>query len=203
MSPFDFLFALFSLLLGLAMAEILQGFGQVMKFHARARAGLERRVRVGVLVPLLALYVLLSQLFFWTQTYRIQERLPFNYLTLLVVTAIVGGYYLLSVLVWPDELDDWPDFDAYYDQHNRLILSGNLTLTIAGAVITGIYSDPSTAPVVSTIVLAIEALGFGGALLLNFVVIFVRRRRLNAALLALLILLDVGGAIATVAAGIV
>lgn len=203
MSPFDFLFALFSLLLGLAMAEILQGFGQVMKFHARARAGFERRVRVGVLAPLLALYVLLSQLFFWTQTFSIQGRLPFNYLTLLVVTAIVGGYYLLSVLVWPDELEDWPDFDAYYDQHNRFILSGNLALTLAGAIITGIYSDPSKAPVVSNTVLAVEGLGFGGALLLNFIVIFVRRRRLNAVLLALLILLDIGGGIATAAAGIV
>lgn len=203
MSPFDFLFALFSLLLGLAMAEILQGFGKVMKFHARARAGLERRVRVGWLVPLLALYVLLSQLFFWTQTYNIQGRVPFNYVALLVVTAVVGGYYLLSVLVWPDELDEWPDFDTYYDQHNRMILGGNLVLAIAGMVINGLYADPSRVPVISDTALALTTIGFTGAFLLNFVLIFVRRRRLNVALLILLILLDVGGGIAAAASGYV
>ena len=201
MTGFDFVFALFSLLLGLAMAEVLGGFASVMKLHARARAGLANDVRVGRLVPLLAAFVLLSQLTFWTQAYSIRDQLPFNYVTLLVVTAIVGGYYLLSVLVWPDDPADWPDFDAYYDQHNRFILTGNLALTLVAAVVTGIFAPDRPATADGPLVIA-AVIGVYGALALNIWLIFVRARALNIALLALLIALQVGGSVALVAAGV-
>lgn len=204
MSGFEFVFGLFSLLLGLAMAEILGGFAQMMKRHARARAGIAVDGRVGHLVPLLAAFILLNQLTFWTQTYRIQAQLPFNYVTLLGVTVIVGGYYLLSSLVWPDDADLWPDFDAYYDQHNRFILIGNLLLTIAAGVISNIFAPPGPPPAGTDSPLMLVAIaGLYGALALNIVLIFVRRRGLNAALLVALILFDVGGSIALLAGGLV
>ncbi|TPG21026.1 hypothetical protein EAH87_06700 [Sphingomonas koreensis] len=203
MTGFDFLFALFSLLLGLAMAEVLGGFAKVLKLHARARAGGQRDVRVGKLVPLMALYVLLGQLTGWTILYNARDGVPFNYVSLIVVTAIVGGYYLLSSLVWPEEPGEWPDFDAYYDQFNRVILAGNLLLTIIGFVVSNAYgpaADPRVLadPVLPWIVLA----GWAGAMALNLVLFFVRGRRLNAMLLALLIVLQVGGAVAGVRAGL-
>lgn len=201
MTGFDFIFALFSLLLGLAMAEVLGGFASVMKMHARARAGLGRDVRVGALVPLLAGFVLLNQLTFWTQVFHIRDQLPFNFVTLMVVTAIVGGYYLLSVLVWPDDPADWPDFDAYYDQHNRFILTGNLAITLVAAIVTGLYAPARPATADGPLVIA-AVVGVYGALALNIWLIFVRARRLNIALLALLIALQVGGSVALVAADI-
>lgn len=204
MTGFDFIFALFSLLLGLGMAEVLGGFAQVMKLHARARAGLQSDVRVGWLVPLLALFVLLGQLSFWTITYAVRDQVPFNYLTLVGVTAIVGGYYLLSVLVWPDDPADWPDFDSYYDQHNRFILTGNLALTLAAAAVSIAYAPPLTPVQVTmreTTAALLGVFGVYGALLVNIVLIFVRARRLNIVLLALLIALQVGGSAALLAAG--
>lgn len=204
MTGFDFIFALFSLLLGLAIAEVLGGFAQVMKIHARARAGISADVRVGWLVPLLAAFILLGQLTFWTFTYSIRDQVPFNYVTVLVVTALVGGYYLLSVLVWPDDFELWPDFNNFYDQHNRFILTGNLLLTIAAGVI-GVMYAPPTRPEVKVAQEAyvwFAVVGVYGGLLLNVVLIFVRRRVLNIALLATLIALQVGGSIAGVAAGL-
>lgn len=204
MTGFDFIFALFSLLLGLGMAEVLGGFARVVKLHARARAGLIVGVRVGWLVPLLALFVLLGQLSFWTITYAVRDQVPFNYLTLVGVTAIVGGYYLLSVLVWPDDPADWPDFDRYYDQHNRLILSGNLLLTLAAAAVSiGFAPRPTPAQLAhrETSAALLGVVGVYGALLLNVVLIFVRARRLNVALLAALICLQVGGSAALIGAG--
>lgn len=200
MTAFEFLFALFSLLLGLAMAEILGGFAQVMKIHARHRAGLGKDVRVGWLVPLMGLFVLLSQLTFWTTAFAMREQLPFNYAVLVGVTAIVGGYYLLSSLVWPDDPASWPDFDAYYDQHNRVILVGNLVLTLAAAVAGGVYAAPA-APVEETpvVIAAIVAVYLG--LLLNLVLIFVRRRWLNVTLLAVLIAMQLAGPVLLLSAG--
>ena len=99
MSGLDFLFALFSLLLGLAMAEVLGGFARVMKLHARARAGRGRDVRVGLLVPLMAGFVLLGQLSCWTIMFQVRAQLPFNYVALVGVTLIVGTYYLFASVV--------------------------------------------------------------------------------------------------------
>ena len=206
MNGFDFIFALFSLLLGLGMAEVMGGFARVLKLHARTRIGMQTNVRVGYLVPLLALFVLLSQLFFWTITYTIRDQVPFNYVTLVGVTAIVGGYYLLSVLVWPEDPGEWPDFDAYYDAHNRVILIGNLTLTLAAAIVSALYAatpTPAQLAARETDAALIAIVGVYGALLLNIVLIFVRRRRLNAALLVALIALQVGGSVAAVVAQLV
>jgi hypothetical protein len=196
MSGFDFLFALFSLLLGLAMAEVLGGFARVMKLHARARAGHGSDVRVGRLVPLLAGFVLMGQLTCWTTMFNVGAQLPFNFLTLLVVTLIVGANYLFASLVWPDDPADWPDFDAYYDQHNRFILIGNLIPTVTGLVLTGIYPPPperALPTITDPTVLAALGLVMFGALAINIVLIFVRGRRLNALLLVMLIAMQLSG----------
>ncbi|UZK65962.1 hypothetical protein [Sphingomonas sp. M1-B02] len=200
MSAFDFLFAVFSLLLGLAMAEILSGFARVMKIHARHRAGLGKDVRVGWLVPLMGLFVLLSQLTFWTTAFSMRDQLPFNYVVLLCVTAIVGGYYLLSSLVWPDDPLSWPDFDAYYDQHNRFILVGNLALTLAAAVASGFYARPAP-PVEETPVVIVAVIAVYLGLLLNLILIFVKRRWLNVTLLTLLVGMQIFGPAALLYSG--
>lgn len=199
MGAIDFLFGLFSLLLGLAMAEVLGGFAKVLKLHARARAGHERDVRVGWLVPLLAVFILLAQLSCWTIMFRVRDQLPFNYVALVVMTLVVGGHYLLASLVWPEELDEWADFDAYYDQHNRFILTGLLILTVIGAVIGAHYAPPAgTTPELSDdpVTVTVALTGVYGALALNIALIFVRRRRLNAALLTTLIVLELAGSVA-------
>jgi hypothetical protein len=200
---FDFLFALFSLLLGLAMAEILGGFARVLKMHARARAGLGKDARIGWLVPLLALFVLLSQLTFWNMAFAMRDGLPLNYVTLVGLTVVVGGYYLLSSLVWPDVPAEWPDFDLYYDQHNRTILIGNLVLSVAAAVAGNVFAKPaSSAPIADTPLVIGAVIALYVALALNLALIFVRGRRLNAALLGVLIAMQLGGSVVLVAAGV-
>ena len=203
MGGFDFLFALFSLLLGLAMAEVLGGFSRALKLHARARAGQERDVRVGRLVPLMAVYVLLGQLSGWTIMYQARAGVPFNYVALVVVTVVVGGYYLLASLVWPEEPGEWPDFDAYYDQHSRFILTGNLLLTIVGVVAGNHYAAPLKQSALDNPVLTwVAVIGIFGMLVLNIVVIFARQRWLNTLLLTALIVVQLGSSITLAVAGL-
>jgi hypothetical protein len=202
MTGFDFLFALFSLLLGLAMAEVLGGFARVLKLHARARAGQGREVRVGRLVPLMAVYVLLGQLSGWTIMFQARNGVPFTYVALVVVTVVVGGYYLLASLVWPEEPREWPDFDAYYDQHSRFILTGNLLLLIVGVVAGNHYAPPIRQDMFDNPVLTwVAVIGVFGSLLLNIVVIFARKRWLNTLLLTVLIVVQLGSSIAVAVAG--
>lgn len=134
MTDFDLIFALISLLLGLSIAELLGGFARILRLKARQRAAAKgvlrvndaddapAPVRVGKLVPLLGAYVLLDQLSFFTAAFAYREAIPANLFWLLAITVIVGGYYVVCTLVFPAEPGDWPDFDRYYDEHNRVVL---------------------------------------------------------------------------------
>ncbi|MBN2971433.1 hypothetical protein JW805_05300 [Roseomonas aeriglobus] len=189
MTGFDFVFALFSLVLGLAVAEVLGGFANVMKLHAAARAGKARDVRVGWLVPLLGVLVTTNQLSFWIFAYGVRETLPFSYITLLGVLVVVGAYYLFSALIFPDDPADWPDFDLWYDQNNRFILGGLFAINLVMHIVSARYRPPPTAAqlaqraAMGDVVWLLVAGAFIELLVL-VVLVFVKGRRLNAALLA-------------------
>lgn len=206
MSGFDFVFALFSLVLGLAVAEVLGGFANVMKLHAAARAGRARDVRVGWLVPLLAILVTLNQLSFWIFAFGVRNTLPFSYLTLLFVLVIVGAYYLFSAVVFPDDPEEWPDFDLWYDQNNRFILVGmaaiNLVMHVATAAFRPVPKAGAPAPIEAAPGILWVLAGVWLAWILMVVLIFVKRRWLNIALLIAVIALNIAGAVWAAAVGL-
>ena len=132
MNGFDLVFAMFGLVLGLAVTEVLAGFARVIKMR--------RKAHVGWLTPLLGTFVLIDMTTFWNTVYAHREHLHADLATLLVVLAFVGSYYLISTLIFPDDPEEWPDFDDYYDRHNRQVLGGMLGLTLALIVVSGITS---------------------------------------------------------------
>ena len=200
MTGFDFVFALFSLVLGLAAVEVLGGLAGVMKLHARARAGKARDVRVGWLTPLLAILILLNQLSVLMYAHGVRETMPFGYLTLVGVLVIVGAYYLFSAIVFPDDPGEWPDFDLWYDQNNRLILSGILAINLVMQLVSARLRPPPSTEQAALIasdgpmLLALVA-SFWLQMILLAVLIFAKGRRLNAILLATVILLTLGQAV--------
>ena len=119
----ELLFQLFALLLGLSIAELLAGLGRSWRISSGATRT-TAHVRIGWLVPLLGLLLLCDQTHFWVSAYGIRSQLTFNYWTLLVILAIIGGYYILSTFVFPDDPTDWPDFDDYYRATNRTVIGG-------------------------------------------------------------------------------
>lgn len=197
MTGFDFAFALFSLVLGLALAENIGGFARAMRLAAAARAGKAHGIRIGFLTPLLAILVTMSQLSLWHQGYAVRNGLPFSYLTLLAIVAVVGTYYLFSSLVWPQDPGEWPDFDDYYDQHNRLILSGILAINVGVTIGIDPYT-PANTPAQDAIIEAggLELAGYAMilTLLLTVILIFVKNRLLNGIGLALIIAAILTGA---------
>lgn len=182
MSGFDLVFALFGLVLGLAVTEVLAGFSRVLKMRGKAH--------VGWLVPLLGLLVLLDLTSFWMQAFALRDYMPANLLTLFVVLAIVGSYYLVATLIFPDNPDAWPDFDLYYDRFNRRILGGMLAINIASlvasVVLILVMPEPASAaaePEAGLWSTIFEIL----PVVLIPALMLVRGRRANVALLALLI----------------
>jgi hypothetical protein len=186
MSGFEFVFALFGLLLGLAIAEVLAGFAQTWKARLRAEAAGTVPVRVGWLVPLLGLLVITDQTGFWLTAYAFREAIPLTFLSLLAVLTVIGLYYLLATFVFPDEPEAWPDFDDYYLRINRMVVGGMLAINLAviGFAIaleaTGgaIAEAEARGPVAdAALALALPAL---------IALFFVKSKRANLALLLLL-----------------
>ena len=131
MTGFELVFALFGLLLGLAIAEVLAGFAQAWKARLRAETKGTEPVRVGWLVPLLGFLVITDQTAFWLHAYALREAIPLTFLSLLAVLAVIGAYYLLATFVFPDEPDAWPNFDDYYLRINRIVIGGIIAIYVA------------------------------------------------------------------------
>lgn len=195
MTGIDLIFQLFALLLGLSIAELLTGLGRSW----RIRAGATRtptRIRIGWLVPLLGLLVLGDQTHFWISAYGIRSHIHFSYWTMLVILAIIGGYYILSTFVFPDDPADWPDFDDYYLATNRIVVGGMFIVNLATLAhlfyLMAHGLDASTLPFAQHWApLAAVFLYFPGLVALWFV----KSRRANFALLLFMIFLLAIGAL--------
>ena len=196
MSGFDMVFALFGLLLGLAIAELLAGFAQTWKARLRAEVAGKEPGRTGWLVPLLGLLVIMDQTAFWLHAYALRAAIPLTFLSLLAVLTVVGGYYLLATFVFPDEPDAWPDFDDYYLRINRIVIGGILLINFAligfallleagGATVESVETRGPIGE--AAVLLALPA---------AVALFFVKSKRANLALLALLNALVLADAVA-------
>ncbi|MEO7365348.1 MAG: hypothetical protein ABIW03_03425 [Sphingomicrobium sp.] len=158
MDNFSFVFSLFGLLMGLALAEVIGGFGSAIE--------LRHKVRIGLLSPLLAVLIAFDLTSFWMVAWQVREAIPVNFLSLAGGLVIFGIYYLIAQLAFPDDLELWPDLDAYYFAHKRWLLGGmyvcNL-LALAGQQAIGLdpFGNPRT-----VLALAAFTLGMAGAIFL-------------------------------------
>lgn len=114
MSPFDFVFSLFGLLLGLALAEVLGGFSRA--FKARGH------VRIGWLTPLLGILVMFDLTSFWISAWSMRDFVPVHQWVLLVVLVHVGLYYVAATLIFPDDARGERDYDEHYFRNSRYVL---------------------------------------------------------------------------------
>lgn len=121
MSGFDFFFTLYGLVLGLSVVEVVAGFARLAHGH--------RGLRVGWLVPMLAIFMLLDVASFWMSAFvRLKDDAP-SYAMLVIGLTVSGLYYVAATAVFPRDFAEQPDFDAHYLANRRLVLGA---VTIAG-----------------------------------------------------------------------
>ena len=194
MSPFELVFALCGLLLGLAISEVLGGFSRAVKLRRSAS-----QVRIGWLTPLLGLFVILDLTSFWIMVYDARSQLVANELTLVAVLAVVGTYYIAATLIFPDDPEEWRDFDQHYDRQNRMVVAGLLAANLGSAIGLIILEEIVPTPAAempSDADIAVAGMVGISILLLLIALIFVKGRRKNVAILATCIGLLLGGAVA-------
>lgn len=172
MTAFEFVFPLFGLLVGLSFAEMLSGLARALKSA--------REVRVGWLTPLLGTLILINLTMFWQGAWEVRDVTAPTSLSLLLILAVGGGYFLAASMVFPSPGEEVRDLDSHFMANRTVAL-----LAIAACNL--LYLA----------LVAAQAAGrlqpwwwIGNALFLALLVVaaFVRDRRVTLAILAVLIL---------------
>jgi hypothetical protein len=124
---FEFAFSLFSLLLGLSLAELLGGFARCLEAR--------RTTRIGWLTPLLAILIFVDVVSFWSSAWWFRDHLVFSFRGMLAVAAFAGAYYIGAYLVFPRNPAAIPDLDEHYVAVRRpvfgIMLGANMVQMIA------------------------------------------------------------------------
>jgi hypothetical protein len=141
MESFNFVFSLFGLLLGLALAEVIGGFGAALQER--------HKLKIGWLTPLLGVIVACDLTSFWSLSWNARAVVSTQYLVLLCALVITAIYYLAARLVFPHDRGEWPDYDLYYFAHKYWVIGGVLlsnALLSAGELALGF--NPFAGPIV-------------------------------------------------------
>src|SRR3990167_7393930 len=142
MDDFEFVFALYSLLLGLSMVELLGGLGRAIETRFAAEESREA-FAIGWLTPLLAIFVMLDLLSFWSAAWTARTSIMVSTTTLMAVAAFASVYFLAARLVFPSHPEGFANLDVHYFRVRRIVLG--LLLVLLGAQLGFYVSQPELA----------------------------------------------------------
>jgi len=114
MTPFEFVFPLFGLLVGLSFAEMLAGLARALKN--------KREVHVGWLTPLLGLLILINLTMIWLGAWEMRDVAAPSSAGLLFILAVGGTYFLAASMVFPSAGADVADLDQHFMDNKRVAL---------------------------------------------------------------------------------
>ena len=126
MSAFEFFFSFFSLILGIAVANVGIGFGKLW----RARD----KVRIGVCVPLLGVWLLSHAVLNWVGAWANLQDVSITPTNFIISLAVALPYVVVSTVMFPDDADRHQSLDAFYLSHSRLVMVAMMIPTSAGTV---------------------------------------------------------------------
>ena len=144
MSQFEFIFTLYSLLLGLSLVELLSGLGRTVKARLHVDETVADAFKIGWLTPLLGLFVMLDLLSFWSAAWTVRDMIAVNGATLMAIMLFASSYYMAAHLVFPDDIPTDGDLDPHYFRVRRIVVGVLLVLLF---VQLGFYlTQPALAP---------------------------------------------------------
>lgn len=144
MSQFEFIFTLYSLLLGLSLVELLSGLGRTVKAQLHVDKTGAGAFKIGWLTPLLGLFVMLDLLSFWSAAWAVREMISVTGTTLMAIMLFASSYYLAAHLVFPDKIPSNGDLDPHYFRVRRIVIGVLFVLLVVQLGF--YYSQPQLAP---------------------------------------------------------
>ena len=128
LNEFEFIWAFYGLLLGLAVAELLGSFAALLRESAPPR--------LGVVTPLLGIQILVEMLTNYVDAWSLFRGGSVSLTELAVPTFIGLLYYVAAVIIVPRKLSEWVSLDDYFDKRRRWIVG---TLLLANATISAAF----------------------------------------------------------------
>ena len=123
MTEFEFLFSVFGLLIGLTFIEIAIKFADAIDAHSRRP--------IGVLTPLLALFVMVDVAGYWVFAWSIRNLLHVRWRTVFIGLSVAMIYYLSASMIVPRSEGEWKSLDEHYWARKRLVIGGVLVVEVA------------------------------------------------------------------------
>ena len=123
MTEFEFLFSVFGLLIGLTFIEIAIKFADAIDAHSRRP--------IGVLTPLLALFVMIDVAGFWLFSWSIRDLLHVRWRTVFIGLTVALTYYLSASMIFPRSKGEWKTLDEHYWARKRFVIGGVLLVETA------------------------------------------------------------------------
>jgi hypothetical protein len=115
MDRFSLFFAFYSLILGLAVTELLSGFGQFVRSHALHKLGAQ--------TALLALFTFVAITATWIDAFSALRSVRLDVESLWAPIMTSTAYYLAAIIVFPSRAAEFDRLDAYFAEHKRLVLA--------------------------------------------------------------------------------
>lgn len=137
MSAFEFFFSFYGLVLGLSVAVIATGLATAIQHR--------KKVQIGWLTPLLALFVCLDIASFWTNAWVALQHLPVSYGLFAASMVVALTYFIACSLVFPHQIADGDRLDDHFWANKRIVLVLMIVATLLGSIITiaGNIGDPA------------------------------------------------------------
>lgn len=141
MNGLEFLFSFYSLLLGLAVANVATGFADIWRSRGQTK--------VGTHTALLGVLILFSAAQQWMSFWRGRDLLTMGPWQILICIAVALPFVFISRAMLPREQDTWQSLDDYYMAHRRVLLLVLLVPSVASILYNcalRIFPSPSEAP---------------------------------------------------------
>ena len=120
MSPFDFLAIVIAIPMGLALVEIAQGISTTLRRR--------HEIKVGLLTPLLSVYLLLIISNAWLSLWRAQDILTVESSTLFFGLLLSVVFYIAASFAVPDTPANGSDLDDWFLANRKFSLGGTFLL---------------------------------------------------------------------------
>ncbi len=119
MQDFDYLFSFYGLLLGLSVANVASGFGDMWRDR--------NAVAIGIAAPLLAAIVLFGCMNIWMVYWRMRETVSFDAWRMLAAAGVALPYIFISRAMFPSAGGSTSLEDHYLA--NRHVILGALAIS--------------------------------------------------------------------------
>jgi hypothetical protein len=127
MSEFQIFFTLFGLLFGLTLAEIARKFADALAARDT--------VKLGVLTPMLAAFVLLDLASYWMWIWSVHDLIHIDWPTMFAGLIVALAYFFAAASVFPRRDGLWPALDDHYFRQKRLVIAGVMLANIPGLLL--------------------------------------------------------------------